>query len=72
MKKFKARFPDGRGGYTFLADEPLAATLQPGDSVLADTARGTQEVIIEQETDEPLLDHINYRHILQKVETTDE
>jgi hypothetical protein len=70
MKKFKARFPGGHIRYTFLAEEPLAATLQPGDAVFADTARGTQEVIIEQETDEPLLDHINYRHILQKREDT--
>jgi hypothetical protein len=67
MKKVKCRFnPQSKKLYAFLVDDALAANLQSGDRVFAQTARGPQEVYVAEFTDEDLSPNITYQPILSK------
>ena len=53
--------------YTFLCDSALADSLEPDDFVVVDSKEEFGIVQVVDETDAPLSETINYKHILRKV-----
>jgi len=69
MKKLRCKFrPDAEKTYTFLCDDDLAATLQPGERIFVNTIRGPQEVYVDSLTDEELNPNITYQSVIGKPE----
>ena len=53
--------------YTFLTNDELADSLEEGDLVVVDSQESLTIVHVVDETDAPLSDSINYKHIIRKL-----
>jgi hypothetical protein len=53
--------------YTFLCDSALADSLEPDDFVIVDSNEEFAIVQVVDETDAPLSETINYKHLLRKI-----
>lgn len=53
--------------YTFLCTDDLADSLEESDFVVVDSKEEITIVQVVDETDAPLSDSINYKHILRKL-----